>query len=168
MTYLGEDLARKEYAVLIPDLAPLWIGASTSTPYDQVAGWHTIVGGLRDRVAAANRGRGAFGMTLTGRIDTGRSALVVHSRSAYIVEPAVRAWRRTSPVASVVAYGPAATADDPAPPDVPYLVALGSSDDDVSTTPADWVARYLGVRRRWMFAIATVPATEARPPISAR
>lgn len=157
MTYLGEDLARKGYAVLIPDLAPLWIGASTSTPYDQVAGWHTIVGGLRDRVAAANRGRGAFGMTLTGRIDTGRSALVVHSRSAYIVEPAVRAWRRTSPVASVVAYGPAATADDPAPPDVPYLVALGSSDDDVSTTPADWVARYLGVRRRWMFAIATVP-----------
>lgn len=157
MTYLGEDLARRGYAVLIPDLAPLWIGDETSGPYDQLAGWQKIVGGLRDRVAAANRGRGGFGLTLTGRIDTGRSALVVHSRSAYIVGPAVRAWRRTSPVASIFAYGPAATADDPAPPDVPYLVTLGSSDDDVATTPADWVAAHLGARRRSMLALATVP-----------
>lgn len=157
MTYLGVDLARRGYAVLIPDLAPLWIGDETSAPYDQIAGWHQIVGGLRDRVAAAIRGRGGFGLTLTGRIDAGRSALVVHSRSAYIVNPAVRAWRRTSPVASVFAYGPAATADDPAPADVPYLVALGSSDDDVATTPADWVGRYLGVSRRSALALATVP-----------
>ncbi len=36
-------------------------------------------------------------------------------------------------------------------------MALGSSDDDVSTTPADWVSRYLGTRRTSAFAIATVP-----------
>ncbi len=157
MTYLGVDLARRGYAVLIPDLSPLWIGASTSAPYDQIAGWRRIVGGLRERVAAADRGRAGFGMSLAGRVDTSRSALVVHSRSSYIVEPAVRAWRRTSPVASVFAYGPAATADDPAPPDIPYLVALGGADGDVQSTPVQWVSAHLGVRRRSMLAVATVP-----------
>lgn len=40
---------------------------------------------------------------------------------------------------------------------MPYLVTLGSSDDDVATTPADWVAAHLGARRRSMLALATVP-----------
>lgn len=111
MTYLGVDLARQGYAVLNPDLSPLWIAPETATPYDQIAGWQKIVGGLRDRVAAAGRGRGGFGVNLTGRVDASRSALVVHSRSSYVVGPAVRAWRRTSPVVSVFAYGPASTAE---------------------------------------------------------
>lgn len=157
MSYLGVDLARQGYAVLIPDLSPLWIGGQTARPYDQIAGWQKIVGGMRDRVAAANRGRGGFGTTLTGRIDTSRSALVVHSRSAYIVEPAVKAWRRTSPVASVFAYGPASNVDDPAAPDVPYLIALGGADDDVTSTPSHWVSKHLGVPRRSPLGIAIVP-----------
>lgn len=157
MTYLGVDLARQGCAVLIPDLSPLWIAPETATPYDQIAGWQKIVGGLRDRVAAAGRGRGGFGVNLTGRVDASRSALVVHSRSSYVVGPAVRAWRRTSPVVSVFAYGPASTAEDPAPPDVPYLVALGGADGDVNSTPSQWVSKHLGAARRSMLAVATVP-----------
>ncbi|MDO5627099.1 MAG: hypothetical protein Q4G43_02150 [Mobilicoccus sp.] len=157
MTYLGIDLARQGYAVLIPDLSPLWIGAETSAPYDQIAGWQTIVGGLRDRVAAANRGGTAFGTSLRGRVDTSRSALIVHSRSAYIVGTAVQAWKSTSPVTSVLAYGPAADAEDPAPPDVPYLVTLGSADADVYSTPSHWASAHLGEKRTSPLLVAQVP-----------
>lgn len=47
MAYLGQALAEQGYAVLVPDLAPLYVAGALSAPYDQTTGWLRTVGGLR-------------------------------------------------------------------------------------------------------------------------
>ena len=158
MTYLGIDLARHGYSVLIPDLSPLWVGDTMARPYDQTAGWKKIVGNQRDRLALANRGRDrGFGAHVTRMIDMRKVGLAVHSRSSYIVPAAVTAWRRTSPIASVYSYGSALQPHDVPYPDVPFLGTVGSLDNDVKLTSVQWHLERLDRPRRTAGLVATVP-----------
>jgi len=165
MTYLGESLAKQGYSVLIPDLAPLFIGIGMAQPYDQQAGYRTIVGRLRDETVAASAGRAtAFGKGLNGAIDARRTALIVHSRSAYVAGPLVQAWSRSrSPIVSVMAYGGAFDAPDdhgrftPMIPDVPFLGIVGDRDRDTKFTGQLWLTQHAGASRRTPALMSVVP-----------
>lgn len=165
MTYLGESLAKQGYSVLIPDLAPLFIGIGMAQPYDQQAGYRTIVGRLRDETVAASAGRAtAFGKGLNGAIDARRTALIVHSRSAYVAGPLVQAWSRSSsPIVSVMAYGGAFDAPDdhgrftPMIPDVPFLGIVGDRDKDTKFTGQLWLTQHAGASRRTPALMSVVP-----------
>lgn len=156
LTYLGIDLARFGYAVLIPDLSPLYVARDPKAPYDQAAGWLKTVGLMRTRLQEADRGGRRFGLDLRDRIDMRRVGLVTHSRSSWIAGPVVRAWRTTTPIAGVFAYGPADTVDSPPAPDVPYLALLGTKDKDVDQYATQWIGDDLGRPRRFPLAIGMV------------
>ncbi len=167
MTYLGERLARQGYAVLIPDVAPVWVGQHMAPPvgdYDQEAAWLQVVSTLRDRVAQANkRSDRILGDRVVGRIDMSKAGLVVHSRSGYVAGPAVRAWQQgPTPIASVLAYGPAYDSAPgerltPSMPDVPYLAVEGTKDSDVPFKASRWLDAHILAPRTAPALVAGVP-----------
>lgn len=157
MSYLAEALAARGYAVLVPDLAPVWVGQHLDGDYDQRAAWLTVTGRLRDEVVRASSGqRTVFGAGMAGMVDGRRTTLVVHSRSAEVMTTAVAAWARSStPIASVMAYGGYLTPPDgdddpfrpPVPPQVPFLAVDGTADRDVEYSTPTWLAEHVGQRR---------------------
>lgn len=167
MTYLGTHLARLGYAVLIPDVAPVWVGQSMAPPngdYDQQKAWLRVVGTLRDRVAAASKGPDrVLGSRVIGRIDMSKAGLVVHSRSGYVAGPAITAWAQgPTPITTVLAYGPAYDAAPgealtPAMPDVPYLALEGTKDNDVPFKASRWLGTHITGRRSAPALVAGVP-----------
>lgn len=166
MEYLGEALAKQGYTVLIPDVAPVWIGTTLATPYDQVAGWIKVVGTTRDALGSDVAGRTSrFGVPLKGRVDMSGAGLLVHSRSGLIAGPAAQAWKNSAtPLRSVLAYGPAYDVPDvnghistPVPADLPYLGLVGDADHDVPFNANLWLAENVEQKRSAMAAVATVP-----------
>ncbi|CED92363.1 MULTISPECIES: alpha/beta hydrolase family protein [Actinomyces] len=167
MTYFGKALAAQGYAVLIPDLSPLWSGAELSAPYDQVAGWLATVGRMREEAIAASAGRDSvLGEGLTGAVDASRTALIMHSRSAGIANAAVESWRESaSPITSLMSYGgdygvpdgPEADFAAPAPAYVPLLAVDGDADRDVKQAGPMWLAEHIGQPR-------SAPAISVRLP----
>lgn len=156
MTYLGEALAKQGYAVLIPDLAPLWGGGLLNYDYDQISGWTKTVDPLRDELMAASAGkRTRLGAGLVGAVDGRRTGLLVHSRSAQIVASAMRSWKGSStPIRSVIAYGGSYSTPDengrftaPIPADVPFLGIQGDADNDVNRSGSEWLTEQVEQKR---------------------
>lgn len=153
MAYLGEELAQQGYAVLIPDLSTSWIGADVTVPYDQRQAWRQIVGRLTEAIARdAQGGSKVFGGLKTAAIDQSRVGLVVHSRSASIVNTAVDFFGSRA-VRAVLAYGPAYNTFDEQhfspdiAADLPYLSLAGDLDQDVGPSANLWLGKYLSKER---------------------
>lgn len=166
MEYLGVALAKRGYTVLIPDLAPVWIAATPTGAYDQTKAWLRVVGSARDALGSDVRGTThRFGLDLKGRVDLSGVGLVVHSRSGYVAGAVATAWARTTtPVRSILAYGPAYDVPDaagrispPVPANVPYLAVVGDADQDVPFNAEMWLSQHVEQKRRAAAVVATVP-----------
>ncbi|AWE43264.1 hypothetical protein [Actinobaculum sp. 313] len=167
MTYLGKALAAQGYAVLIPDLSPLWSGEETATPYDQVRGWRLTVERMRDELlTASSGGTTAFGAGMRGVISPGGTALIMHSRSAAVFNSTVDAWKDSpTPITSLMTYGgdfvipdgPDPDFSPPPPTDVPFLVVDGDADRDVKQAGTIWLTEHITQQR-------TAPAIGVRVP----
>lgn len=173
--YLAEAMARNGYAVLVPDLAPVFIApGSTIADYDQQDSWVRTVTAQRDRlVTAVRKGDRAFGVDLSGAVDLRRVAVAGHSRSGLFIAELVRRWQpQPTPVASVFFLGPflatQASLPRPAeavasdnhwgelPPGVPLLGLVPGADGDARTQPGNQLlAHYLGQRFTRPAAVAT-------------
>ena len=157
MIYLGKALAAQGYAVLIPDLSPLWSGEETATPYDQVRGWLLTVGRMRDELLTASSGGATvFGAGMRGVIRPGGAALIMHSRSAAVFNPVVDAWKDSpTPITSLMTYGgdfvipdgPDPDFSPPPPADVPFLVVDGDADRDVKQAGTIWLTEHITQQR---------------------
>lgn len=165
MRYLAEALARRGYAVLVPDLAPVLVGGAPDTaPYDQVKGWTDTITAMRDQLVAATRGGGPFGTDLTGAVETGRVAIAGHSRSGlYLPSLVTSLHARNTHVSSafLLAAAVARDADGPFPPplpgDMPVLGLHGTADGDVKQDATkQYLAHYFGSRRSAPSAAVTV------------
>lgn len=166
MEYLGIALAKKGYTVLIPDLAPVWIGGTLVDPYDQTSAWLKVVGRARDALASDVSGTTRrFGLDLAHRVDLSSVGLFVHSRSGYVAGPAAAAWAHgPTPLRSILAYGPAYDVPDgegritPAvPANVPYLALVGDADQDVPFNAQMWVGQHIEQKRSASALVATLP-----------
>lgn len=162
MTYLGEALASQGYAVLIPDLSGVWVGADLAQPYDQRAMWKDAVGKLVDALASDAAGTSAiYGITGADKIARDQVGLVVHSRAGAIVDSALELFGAQA-VRGVLAYGPAYDTFDPeafspAPADVPYLAITGEQDLDVGPSANLWLSEYLGNARNAPALVGSLP-----------
>lgn len=159
MTYLGEHLAGQGYAVLIPDLSPVWIGADVASPYDQTKLWQQVVS--RFVAEFENQNSAALQGIDTSQLDTSQLGLVLHSRSGILVNPAVELFGAAR-IKGVLAYGAAYDTFDaemlsPAPADVPYLAVSGDLDADVGASANLWLGAHLGLPRSTPAIAATVP-----------
>ncbi|STD10386.1 Alpha/beta hydrolase family [Dermatophilus congolensis] len=155
MAWLGEALAARGYSMLIPDLAPIYSPQDTEKPYDQKAAWLRTTEMLRAHMLSANAGkRSAWGTGLTGMIDGRDTTLMVHSRSAYMVNTTVNAWRKSpTPIKQILAYGAwqnTPSTDEPPvpfPADIPFLDIAGTADGDVDHDGSQWMTELIGQRR---------------------
>lgn len=162
MTYLGEALAARGYAVVIPDLGGLYVGADVTMPYDQGAMWKDVVGGLVDLVKDEGKARDVLGIVDAPTVDPSTVGMVVHSRSGMMVEPARELFGEGA-LKSVFAYGPAYDTIDlatitPAPADLPYLALVGEADSDVGPSANLWIGHYLPNEREHPAAVVQLPA----------
>lgn len=160
MVYLGEALAARGYAVVIPDLGGVFVGADVLAPYDQNAMWQEVVGKLADTLEAA-KAQDALGVQLAAPVDKDNVGLVLHSRSGTVVDPAVELFG-AGKVKSVFAYGPAYDTVDletitPAPADIAYLALVGEADADVGSSANLWIGNYLEVKREQPANVVAVP-----------
>ncbi|WP_371151904.1 hypothetical protein [Buchananella felis] len=160
MVYLGEALAAQGYAVVIPDLGGVFVGADVTDPYDQNQMWKDAVGQL---VGALNEdaAKETLGTELAAPVDLTRVGLVLHSRSGTLIEPAIELFGEGN-VKGAFAYGPAYDTFDlasitPAPADVAYLALVGEADADVGTSANLWVGHYLDKARTQPAAVVAVP-----------
>lgn len=159
MTYLGEHLAEQGYAVLIPDLSPVWVGADVASPYDQTKLWQQVVS--RFVAEFENQNSAALQGIDTSQLDTSQLGLVLHSRSGILLNPAVELFGADR-IKGVLAYGAAYDTFDaemlsPAPADVPYLAVSGDLDADVGASANLWLGAHLGLPRSTPAIAATVP-----------
>ncbi|HMM49795.1 MAG TPA: hypothetical protein PKE32_09340, partial [Miltoncostaeaceae bacterium] len=166
MAYLGVALARAGYAVLIPDLGPLYVGADIDRPYDQRVGFARTVAALVARARAGARGESTrWGGGLRGRIAPGGLAVIAHSRSGPVALATARTWWHSRhPVRSVLIYGGALEPGDrgvggspPPPPDVPVLALVGTEDRDTDWMAAAWLSAHIAQPRRAPALAAAVP-----------
>ncbi|WP_237187602.1 hypothetical protein [Rothia nasimurium] len=149
MNYLAADLAAQGYTVLIPDLAPAFIGVDATTPYSQAEAWTKVVQTLLEADSAAS---------YLPQIDTDQVGLLVHSRSAGLITAANELLGdKLKGVMAFGSYFTTETADEFAQPlpDVPYLALTGELDSDVKSAGNRYLTRYLGQER-------TTPAYEGR------
>ncbi|WP_175956822.1 dienelactone hydrolase family protein [Schaalia sp. Marseille-Q2122] len=161
MTYLGEALAAQGYAVVIPDLGGVFIGADTTAPYDQNAMWKEVVGGLVDMVTDAGKARDVLGVTALPQVDASTVGMVAHSRSGMMVDSA-RELFGEEVLKSVFAYGPAYDTFElesisPASADVPYLAVVGELDSDVGPSANLWIGHYLPETREHPISVVQLP-----------
>lgn len=166
MVYLATDLAAKGYSVLVPDLAPVYVGADTDQPYDQRAAVQQILDVMLTQVDAATRGQATrWGEDLAGVVDTSHIGLFAHSRSATIAGDLVSAMAGGEhQVASVLVYGgaydvyyhgePGTTA---AMPDVPLLAVVGAEDQDTGFSASMWLGEHIATPRKSPKLAAVVP-----------
>lgn len=166
MRYLGIAMARRGYSVMIPDLAPLYVGGDLDAPYDQAAGFTATLTQMLDTLRSADTGHPTrYGSGLRGRIDATRIGLIGHSRSASTASQFVRTWHRPwSRVGSVMVYGGAYQIEFhgregtfPAMPDLPFLGIVGDEDQDTGFMGAMWLAHHIDQQRKRPALIAVVP-----------
>ena len=162
MAYLGESLAEQGFAVLIPDLTAMWVGADLTQPYDQAAMWQQTVGTLTDAIRDDAQGTTHhFAPGAAATIDLSTVGMVMHSRSAALVDAAKSLFGATK-LRGVLAYGPAYDTFDPAlfsppPADVPYLAITGEQDLDVGPSANLWLSEYLSTPRTQPAMVASLP-----------
>lgn len=162
MTYFGEALAVAGYAVLIPDLSGIWVGADVTEPYDQNAMWTDAVSKLVDAIGTDAEGKTqVYGIPNLNKITRNKVGLMVHSRSGTIVDPAIKLFSADA-VKGVLAYGPSYDTIEPetftpAPADVPYLALTGEADLDVGASANLWLSEYLGKQRTTPAMAVAVP-----------
>ncbi|WP_371174297.1 hypothetical protein [Buchananella felis] len=159
MVYLGEALAARGYAVVIPDLGGVFVGSNILEPYDQNEMWKDAVGQLAR--ALGDGAREKLGVELAAPVDLTHVGLVLHSRSGTVVDPAIELFGAGN-VKGVFAYGPAYDTYDlanisAAPADVPYLAIAGEADADVGASANLWIGHYLDKARTQPAAVALVP-----------
>ncbi|GAB78703.1 hypothetical protein AUCHE_16_01230 [Austwickia chelonae NBRC 105200] len=164
MAYLATDLAKKGYAVVVPDVGPLFMPRSLVEPYDQVEAWTKVVGHFLEKVRAATSGDDkSFGIALKGRIDSAKAALIAHSRSGQLAGKIVSAWEKgPTRISSVMTYAPSYQVEDkdkvtPMIPDVPYLALLGDKDKDVPYQAVNWLGHHLGSTRSQPALVGLLP-----------
>lgn len=161
MQYLGESLAKAGYTVLIPDLAPAWIGADLKKPYDQDKMWKQIITKFIENIKSDQKGKTkTFGEEKFLNVDFENIGLFLHSRSGTLVEPAVELLGDKT-IKSVFAYGPAYdTLDEetfsPAPKDIPYLAVASADDADVGASANLWLTHYATQDRQNPALVANV------------
>ncbi|MDO4791279.1 MAG: hypothetical protein Q3999_02210 [Buchananella hordeovulneris] len=160
MVYLGEALAAQGYAVLIPDLGGIFIGADVVEPYDQNAMWRETVGRLAQALDERNAHE-ILGVKLSAPIDMANVGLVVHSRSGTIVEPAVELFGEGN-IKTVFAYGPSYDTVElenisPVPADISYLALVGDADADVGPSANLWLGHYIDAKRQNPASVVSVP-----------
>lgn len=152
MEYLGVALAKRGYAVLIPDLSPTLLAATSSSNYPMGAASAKVVTAQRDRLM-----REPYGASIA----SSPAALITHSRSGLFAPELIAAWRDSAtPITSLLALAPAydiGSTWSPAPPDIPYLGLYGSLDDDVPFMAATYLTHHLGSSR-------TAPAFAVQVP----
>lgn len=162
MQWLADQLARRGYAVLVPDLAPVYIPASTSKPYSQEAAVQAV---FERMMTAITAGGGALGVDAKA-VDASRPALIAHSRSGLVGDRMARAWAGgTHPISTILAYGPTYDLARSSPsgrwgpphPDVPYLSIMGDHDQDTGTDSAEFLAYWITAPRRSAAMVLTVP-----------
>lgn len=112
MNYLAHELAAQGYDVLIPDLGPVFIGSDVEGAYDQRELWKAVVTEL---ISAAQSPNDATGIALddAGDITQGQVGLLIHSRSASMIEAAQEVFGNG--LKSVMAYGPYYATETPRP-----------------------------------------------------
>lgn len=161
MSWLATLLAQRGYAVLVPDLAPVYLPISTEKPYRQ----DRAVGAAIEQMIAAVRAGGASLGVDTRAVATRSVAMITHSRSGLVADDLTRAWASgTHPITSILAYGPTYTlrrtsSDNRwgAPhPDVPYLAIMGTFDKDTDTDSAEFLAHDIATPRRNPASVLTV------------
>ena len=164
MTYWAQEMARQGYAVLLPDLGPLYVSGDYDTPYSQADGYARITTMLRDAAIKASKGGSTrFGTGLEGKISSGKIAAFGHSRAALLTNRAMSTWAKHGiQVASVMTYGGfyMAELDEPVTEmvaDVPYLALFGDYDNDVGFAAERWLTSHLGVKRTNPALVARVP-----------
>lgn len=173
MDYLADAIASEGYAVLAPDLAPVFVGQDVHGAYDQQQAWTETVraqlaaldGAAADVDAAAALHGGVDEVRAAiGVLDTSRLDWVVHSRSGKLVGPAAESLAPERTTRSIVYLASAhdlGTEDeplDPPPLDVPSLGIVGSADGDVAGQAAHWAAAHHDRDRATPLAVGTVAA----------
>lgn len=163
MTWLGEALAARGYATLIPDLGPVFISGQSELGYDQRNATIGVLDQMRDALAAPSASN-TFQTPLVSRIDLSSAALFGHSRGGLFTTDIAAAWASgPTPITSVLTYGAAYDPPTPSEPgsafigDLPYLALLGDQDGDVGRAPAVWLTEHLTERRTTPAALAMVP-----------
>lgn len=166
MRYLGVEMARRGYSVLIPDLAPLYVGDDLDAPYDQETGFTATITQMLETLRLADAGLlTRYGPGLGGRVDASRIGLIGHSRSASASRQFVKTWQRSwSRVSSVMMYGGAYQVEYhgregtfPAMPDVPFLGVVGDEDQDTGFMGAMWLSHHIDQKRSQPALMAVVP-----------
>lgn len=174
MDYLAEKLAAQGYAVLAPDLAPVFVGQlARRGSYDQTRAWRRVV---LDQVESLSRaadqsearkrlvGSDSEADARVRAVDTSSILWIAHSRSGMMIraaaEEAAKAGITTRgalylATAHDVGNNEGESLDDP-PLDVPSLGIVGGRDRDVPSDSVQWAAAHFGVDRRSPLAVATV------------
>lgn len=165
MTYWAQALAEKGYAVIVPDLNPVFINKDQDG-YDQRKAWLRVMERARDEVLAADAGKKSiFGQGLKDSIDQAHTALVAHSRSGSYIADAQKAWAKSvAPLRSVMAYAPSPNDgkvdfdfEAPVDPNIPYFSVNGDEDGDVNLMDPKWLTEHVGQKRTASALSAVVP-----------
>lgn len=159
MQYIGEHLAKLGFTVVIPDLAPAFIGLGVKEPYDQTLLWQHIISPFISTIEQTNGGDDKLG-TAIAPVDLTNIGLFVHSRSAQMTDTAKRLFGNH--LKSILAYAPSyetfELADiSPAPMDIPYLAIVGSRDTDVGASANLWLSHYATTPRNTVASTVELP-----------
>ncbi len=174
MDYLATELAARGYAVLAPDLAPVFVGQlARGSSYDQTRAWRRVV---LDQVEALRRAAADSGARrrLVGsdpvadakarKVDASSILWIAHSRSGMMIRGAAAEAAEAGittrgalylATAHDVGNNAGESLDDP-PLDVPTLGIVGGRDGDVPSDSVQWAAAHFDADRRSPLAIATV------------
>ena len=164
MTYWAKTMAKQGYAVMIPDLGPLYGPADPKAPYSQATAYAQTVTKLRAAVMSANAGaKTRLGDGLRGTVDALSMAVVGHSRAGELTTLAVPMWQKAGiRIPSVMMYGGyyLTTRGDVMNPmiaDVPYFGLMGSYDYDVKYASREWLTAHIEARRTSPALVGVVP-----------
>ncbi len=159
MRYAGEHLAKLGFAVVIPDLAPAFIGLDLKEPYDQTLFWQDIISRFVSSIERSNAHDEKLGFGIAP-VDLTNIGLFVHSRSAQMTDTAERLFGKH--LKSVLAYAPSYETFElaeisPAPLDIPYLAVVGSRDTDVGASANLWLSHYTTTPRQAVASALELP-----------
>ena len=164
MIYWAKAMAKQGYAVIIPDLGPLYGPADPKAPYSQAQAYAKTVEQLRAAVKSANAGgKTRLGDGLKGKVDTRSMAVIGHSRAGELTTLAVPMWQKAGiRITSVMMYGgyyltTHGDVMDPMIGDVPYFGLMGSYDEDVKFASREWLTAHIEASRKSTAIVGVVP-----------